>query len=332
MTQSESTFLQTWRTGLVVFLAMGLLGSNLIGLSAQDQPLPPKAPAKATPREWQWKTGDEVFQLVIVEKQSKFSVQGLPLESNIRYKLLSRLSMRVSPLDNSLTIKQKVETTKLEEADELSKSLLTTMLKDLTGKTLTIRVGTDGEIVSIEGVPEPMAQAVGNGLDFRGAILTSLIDRDGWKEMTRATLFTPQKPLAEGANWEETMSHSWGDLGSWRGQTLYESKGQSEGLSSIGYAHDLVYQPPMRAGQNNLPFKITNPAFRAKAAHGTLLFDAAKGRLSSMEENFQVVGQMTIEIAGQSLPLQLEETQHFELELLDKKPGPDARPVPGARK
>lgn len=324
MKQADSI---SWRAGMTFALALGLWGLNAISVVAQEQSLPQKAP-----RPWQWKTGEEVFQLITVDKNSKFSVQGLPLESKVRFKLLSRLSMRVSPLDHSLTIKQKIETTRLEEADELSRALLTTMLKDLTGRTITIRVGSDGEIASIEGVPEPMAQAVGNGLDFRGAVLTSLIDKDGWKELTKATLFTPQKPLAEGSSWEQPITHSWGDLGSWQGQTAYEYKGPSEGLDSIGYTHDLIYHPPAAGAGNNLPFRIASPAFRTKAAQGMLRFDGDKGRLSSMDENFQVQGQMMIEIAGQSLPMELEETQHFQLELLDKKPAPDNRNIPGARK
>lgn len=332
MKQADSLSWPAGRVGIILLLLLGLLGLKTPFLFAQEKALPPKVPPKPNPREWPWKTGEEVFQLITVEKNSKFSVQGLPLESKVRFKLLSRLSMRVSPLDHSLTIKQKIETTKLEEADELSKALLTTMLKDLTGKTITMRVGSDGEISSIEGVPEPMAQAVGNGLDFRGAVLTSLIDKDGWKELTRATLFTPQKPMTEGASWEQPITHSWGDLGSWQGQTAYEYNGPSETLHAIGYTHDLDYHPPVAAGRNNLPFKITNPMFRTKAAQGTLRFDADKGRLSSMEENFQVQGQMMLEIAGQSLPMQLEETQHFQLEILDKKPAPEPRPVPSDRK
>jgi hypothetical protein len=317
-------------TTIALSLILGGFGAIPERLMAQETPLPPKTAPQAQ-REWPWKTGEELFQLIAVQKHSKFSVQGLPLESKVRYRLLSRLAMRVSPLDDSLTIKQKVETTKLEEADELSKALLTTMLKDLTGKTITIRVGSNGEITSIEGIPKPMAPAVGNGLDFRGAILTSLIDEDGWKELTRATLFAPQRPLVESASWEESMTHSWGDLGSWQGQTMYEYKGTSENLHSIGYTHDLSYQPPRVGERNNLPFQIANPAFRTKAAQGTLRFDANKSRLSSMEENFQVEGRLMIEVAGQSLPLHLEETQRFQLEILDKKPGPDYRPMPAPK-
>lgn len=334
MKHAESIF-GRWGCGLTIFaLLFGLCLPHPANLCAQEPALPPKAPPQNAPRQWQWKTGDEVFQLVVVEKHSKFSVQGLPLESKVRYKLLSRLSMRVSPLDGSLTIKQKIETTRLDEADELSKGILTAMLKDLTGRTISIRVNADGEIASIEGLPEEAAgqAAVGNGLNVNTAVFTSLIDRDGWKELTRATLFTPQKPLAEGTSWEEAMSHSWGDLGSWQGQTTYEYKGPGEGLHAIGYTHDLIYHPPLAEGRNNLPFKISNPAFRTKAAHGTLRFDADKGRLSSMEENFHVQGRMMIDIAGQSLPMQLDETQDFQLELLDKKPAPDYRPMPAAKK
>ncbi len=138
------------------------LGSRAL---SQETPLPPKTSPEKSKREWHWKTDQAVYQLVTVAKVPKFQVQGLPFESKIRYKILSKLTMRISPFDNSLTINQRVETTKLEEADDLSKTVLTKLLKDLTGKTLTIRVDQSGEIVKIEGVPEPAAGMVSNGLD-----------------------------------------------------------------------------------------------------------------------------------------------------------------------
>ena len=299
----------------------------LIGAAAvfaQETASKSKTPAERPERKWHWKTGDEVFQLVTVSKKPTFKVQGLPFESKIRYKLLSRLTMRVSPFDNSLTIKQKVETTKLEEADELSEALLAKMLKDLTGKTITIRIDSQGDVTRIEGVPEPQAAAIGNNLDVRGVVLSSLIDRDGWKELAKATLFTPPEPLTKDAAWEEPVSHGWGPLGGWQGRSAYKSAEESEGLQTFSYVLHLRYQPPDRQ-DHTLPFKIADPMFRTKKAQGTLKFDLHKGRLSSMEETFHVAGQMTIQIAGQNLPLVLEEEQQFQLELFDKKPPPDQR-------
>lgn len=317
----------SWRRRLAVMIlgfAWGVMAGNLKIASAQENLSPPKSPAAKPQREWNWKTGDEVYQLLTVEKRPSFKVQGLPFESKIRFKILSKLTMRISPLDQSLTIKQKVETTKLEEADDLSKTLLTKMLQDLTGKTITIRLNAEGEVARIEGVPEPVAQAGMNGLDFRGALLSSLIDRDGWKELTLATIFTPPLPLTEGAKWRQPISHAWGALGSWRGQSAYQYQGLRENLATIGYAHDLTYQAPALA-DNTLPFKIAHPMFRVKEAQGTLRYDAGKGRLASMEEKFHVIGQMMIQVAGQNFPLQLEEIQNFHLELFDKKPAADKR-------
>lgn len=309
--------------GPVMVVASVVIGTFQFMLPAAFGQEPSSQPEKSA-RKWPWKTGDEVFQLIEVSKRPRFKVQGLPFESKIRYKLLSRLTMRVSPFDNSLTIKQKVETTKLEEADELSKVVLTKMLKELTGTTITIRIDSKGEIARIEGVPEPGAAEIGNGLDVRGMMLSSLIDRDGWKELAKATLFTPPRNLTKNASWDEPVSHSWGPLGSWQGRSTYKSEGEREGLKAIGYVLTLRYRPPDRQ-DNTLPFKITDPTFSTKTARGTLKFDPVKGRLSSLEETFHVEGQMMIQIAGQNLPLVLEEEQQFQLRLFDKKPPPDQR-------
>ena len=292
--------------------------------TAQEKSPEPKDSAKPQ-REWHWKTGDEVFQLVTVEKHSKFLVQGLPLEAKNRFKLLSRLTMRVSPFDHSLTITQKVETTKFEAADDLSKAILTKMLKDLTGKTITIRLGADGEVVRIEGVPEPQAATV-NGLDVRGVMLNSLIDEDGWKELTKATLFTPPSPLCENRDVERTADSQLGTIGGLERAIGLHIRRPERKLQSFTYKLNLRYLPPAAAeNQNTLPFKIADPRFRTKKAEGTLLYDPAKNRLSKMAETFHVAGQMQIQVAGQNLPLQLEESQEFQLELFDKRPPPEKR-------
>ncbi len=196
-------------SALCLVVLLGFVAGTSNGVLAQEKPGGIKSPAAKPQREWAWKTGDEMYQLITVEKHPAFKVQGLPFESKIRFKILSKLTMRVSPFDHSLTIKQKVVTTKLEEADDLSKTVFTKMLQDLTGKTISIRVNADGEVARVDGVPEPKAQAA-NGLDFSGAMLNSLIDRDGWKELTLATIFTPPEPLTKGAKWEQPISHAWG--------------------------------------------------------------------------------------------------------------------------
>ncbi len=313
----------------VVMAVCCTLGLGLVGMipSAAAQEKLPKPKESAKPkREWPWKTGDEVFQLVTVEKNSKFLVQGLAFETKNRFKLLSHLTMRVSPFDHSLTITQKVDTTRYETADDLSKAMFEKLLKDLTGKTITIRVGADGEVARIEGVPEPQAATV-NGLDVRGVMLNSLIDEDGWKELTKATLFAPPMMLAKDATWKEPLTHSWGPLGSWKGESIFRFDGERENLQSVPYKLILKYQPPAAAApnQNTLPFKIFAPRFRTKTAEGLLTYDPAKHRLSKMAETFHVVGQMQMQIAGQKIPLQLEESQEFELELFDERPPPEKR-------
>lgn len=312
----------------MVFIVVGMLWivegmGQSVGFCQTGIPSSKTSPKKPQ-RQWNWKTGDEVYQQIKVAKRPKFQVQGLLFESKIRYTLLSHLTMSVSPVDNSLTIQQRVDTTKLEEADDLSKVMLTKLLKELNGKTFTIQVGSDGEVKRIEGLPKPQAVAAINGLDFRGAMLNSLIDEDGWKELTKATLFTPQQTPTENGTWKEPMSHSWGGLGGWQGQSAYKIQIQRAHLQSIEYEHHLRYIPPP-PGQNNLPFKIISPMFRAKQAQGILLYDSAKGRLSTLEERFHVMGQMKIQLVGQNIPMMIEERQQFQLKLFDKKPASDKR-------
>ena len=148
-------------------------------------------------------------------------------------------------------------------------------------------------------------------------MLASLIDQDGWKEFARYSFFVPHKPLHPGARWETSMLHSWGSLGSWIGPVAFRYAGQQGGLQQIPYSFKLTYIPPKQDARGQ-PFPISGASFKHEESGGTIYFDANKQRVSRVEERFHVKGQMSIEVLGQNLPVDLDEEQSFEVRLLER--------------
>jgi hypothetical protein len=115
------------------------------------------------------------------------------------------------------------------------------------------------------------------------------------------------------------MSHGWGPLGSWSGKTVYAAAGKQAGRERIVYAHQVKYQPPDGASRG-LPFQVQKADFKPLTAEGAILFDADKGKVAAAEESFRVRGSLVVSVAGTEAAIEMDETQHFLLRILEQKP------------
>jgi len=149
--------------------------------------------------------------------------------------------------------------------------------------------------------------------------MVSIIDPDGWREIAELTFFRPQLPSEGRQTWEHPFAHSWGPLGSWSGKVVYSQLEPRDGLLRFSYAFALTHQPP-KAGGSSLPFQIVRTDFQHQKAGGAIAFDASRGRVVEVNEEFPVRGRLTVELLGQEVPVGLEETQHFRIRVLDRKP------------
>ena len=258
-----------------------------------------------------------LYQDVVVAQKSAFRVQGLDSRFDLRYSVLS--SLTINERDNGrLDVEQKIEAAKLLQADEATQAVFSNLLQKLTGTTFTMAFGPERELIRFEGAKDRLQAAGGPALG-QVTLLASLIDQDGWKEFARYSFFQPHKPLRPGARWEQSMTHSWGFLGCWTGQVSFRYAGQQGGLQRFPYAFKLAYVPP-KLEARGLLFPVSRASFKHGEAGGTIYFDPDKRRVSHVDERFHVKGQMSIEVLGQNLPVDLDEEQSFQVRLLERDP------------
>ncbi|MGO8753431.1 MAG: hypothetical protein ACLQNE_46435 [Thermoguttaceae bacterium] len=262
-------------------------------------------------------SGKLLYQELVVAQKSVCGVQGIDSRSDLRYSVLSSLALH-DRNNGGLDVEQKVEAAKLLQADAATQSLFSGLLQKLTGTTFTIGFNSEREITRFEGAKDRV-QAAGGPEVGQAILLASLIDRDGWKELARYSFFQPHKPLPAGTRWERSMTHSWGFLGSWMGQVSFRYAGQQDDLQRFPYAFHLAYVPPKADARNEL-LPVSGASFKHGEAGGTIYFDPGKQRVSRVEERFCVKGQMSIEVLGQNLPVELDEAQTFQVRLLERDP------------
>lgn len=265
---------------------------------------------------WKLKEGDAFYQELMVAQKPTFKVQGLAIASMLQYHIVSRFTVKKAHADGSLSVEQKIESAKLVLADDLTKPAVAGAIAKMPGTAYRIELSPTMDVTKLDG-------AVGNpkvgALDFGGAMglqMTSLIDRDGWKELAQSTFFQMDKPLKLKDRWSKPMTHNWGALGTWNGQIHYLYLGKQENFHKVGYALQLAYKSPT-AGAVGL-LNVNGATFQPPFAEGMLLFDAVKGKVVAAEERFRVRGVVNINLLGQNTPIEIDEDQYFMIRIHDK--------------
>ncbi len=266
---------------------------------------------------WKLKAEEVLFQELIVTQKPTYKVQGLQVAAFLQYRIVSRFTVKQRNDDGSLIVEQKIESAKLVQADELTKPSVEGALAAMPGTTYTLTLSPTMDVTKFEGGPgaaKVMQLAGGLGMQ-----MTSLIDRDGWKELDQSTFFQMNEPLKPNARWSKPLAHSWGSLGSWNGQTHYQYAGQEKDLHKITYGLQLAYKAP-KAGTAGL-MTVNSATFQPPVAGGVLLFDAAEGRVIGAEERFRVKGFININLLGQNTGVEIDEDQHFAIRIHDRIDG-----------
>lgn len=242
------------------------------------------------------------------------------MAQDLHYQILSELYVDEPDAQGVQMVEQAVIDTRLLRADELSQATFTNSLRELKGWRCRYKVHRQGEVTDLtvtkKGGRETVAVAP---MGAQGFLLTSVLDADGWREIAELTFFVPQSQETDSAPWTRRATHDFGPLGSWYGMTRYEPRAVKDGLRQIDFTHQLAYQPPAK-DVGGLPFTIVSATLKPDVAGGSIQLDEQKRRVVSAQEKFQVRGIINAELAGQSVPIELQESQSIQVRVFDRKP------------
>ncbi len=284
-----------------------------------EKKLPPLNVIESVKLVWKLREGEVFYQELGVTQKPTFKVAGLPIAMFVQYHVVSRFTVKKQNKDGSLVVEQKIESARLVQADELSKGSIALSLGQLAGTTYTLELSPKMDVTKFDGAkdnPQIKNLQIAGGV---GMQMSSLIDRDGWKELAQATFFqldlTPKANMA----WSKPMTHNWGSMGSWHGQIHYLYMGQQKDLHRITYGLKLAYKAPV-VGAGAGMMKLNGANFQPQQAGGELIFDSARGRVVLAQETFRVKGLLNANVLGQNTLVEIDEEQHFAIRIHDKLP------------
>jgi hypothetical protein len=262
-----------------------------------------------------------LYQEIDIRRAPKFSILGSVTVQDLEYQMLSELKATPPDAAGSRTVEQYVLETKLLKADELSRPMFAQSLAALRGWHFTYKLIKGGEIAEWKSTPPDGRRTVKvEPPGGAGFLMTSVMDEDGWKEMAKLSFQMPDTTSGS-EPWVRQMSHDFGALGSWYGETRFVRKGTSEGLLQVDYTHDMKYTPPEKGkAVADSPLVITAADFKAEVAGGSYFYNAQANRVERLQERFLVRGAIQTELLGQTVEVEVEEDQMITVRIADTNP------------
>ena len=250
------------------------------------------------------------------------SILGVVTGQEMRYQLLSELRVSDPDAEGIRTASQKILETRLVKADPLSQGTNEEALRKLKGWEFSYTLSSDGEVLKmIDGPADAPKAAKVEPAGGRGFRVSSIMDEAGWKELAQLSFYVPDEQASGNKLHLRQMTHDFGPLGSFTGETSFVRKGTQQGLMRIDYTHKLNYRGPAKdAPAGDLPFTIKGAELRPEMAGGSIWYDQKAKRVRQAEEQFRVSGVIAAEIAGMQLEVQVDEAQAIILKLTDVNP------------
>lgn len=263
---------------------------------------------------------ESFYQDIEVMRRPSFDVQGFKINQQIHYRIRSLFTVR-APDDNDIrTVTQEIRSTELVAADRLSQTVYPGSLAKLKGRKLRYKVNATGSVIQFSGYVDTrqnttVATPAAAGGMLAGAMVSDVIDEDGWRELVQLTLFRPEKVSKNGDVPSRRMRHDWGDLGEWYGETRFTQQRRRGKLQQISYVHQMRYNKPA-AEDSSGPFKIKDADFSTYRADGAIQYDTRAKQVTAVREQFTVSGTVDTELLGSPVTIGVREEQVITINVL----------------
>lgn len=268
--------------------------------------------------------GTETFyQQVEILRLPQFVLQGMFVNQQIRYRILSVFQLDPPDQRGHRSAVQTINEAALIEADPLSRAAFEQSLASMPGATFRYELDKLSNVVSMKNHRNntQSIEVENQPPRSQGFLVSTVIDEDGWKELAQLTLFQP--PMGRlSRSFSRPARHDWGALGSWYGKTDFVGSDAGRDRQRYDYKHLLEYRPPNPDDaevQGALPFTITRASFQTYEAFGEIYFDSNFQRVTFVREVFHAKGTIAANLLGTATDVVLDERQEFRIEVTPQR-------------
>lgn len=261
-----------------------------------------------------------LFQELDIQRMPQLGMLGTMTVQDLRYQILSQISVAPPDAEGNIACDQVVLQTKLVKSDDLSRAMFEDSLKKLPGWQFSYQLNNRRVITQWKaGPPDGRKVAEVKPVGGTGFLATSVMDDDGWKELAQLTFFVP-RPERGSKSWKQPMMHNFGPLGMWYGETTFTPQATRKDVQQIAFVHKMEYRPPEKDAGGELPFTIEKATLKPETAGGTIEFDVQANRVVAAQEGFLVRGALSVGLLGQAAEVEVQEQQVISLRVHERNP------------
>jgi hypothetical protein len=267
--------------------------------------------------EWKFTQGDKFYLENVTNLKQTIEVMGqkIPMDS-LNTTVSSFLVKKVAA--DEIVLEQKIESVKVKAGQGLGDPQAK-VAEQMAGSVFTITLNSKGEVTKVEGFDDLIKKLSQNNEEI-GKLLKSILTEDTMKQgIQEAFGFVPGKPVNKGDSWKRQMRLSMGPMGTFVVDMDYTYQGKAKDGEEVGVKGTYSYEAP-KGGAGGLPFKVTKGEFKTEEAKGTLIFDAATGRLVRHEFKAKLNGSMTISVGDQSAGMELKQETDTKIRVTKEMP------------
>jgi hypothetical protein len=286
--------------------------------------------------EWKYEKNKPFYQEMTTKTEQDMKVMGMTIKQEQNQTFYFSWTP-IEEKDKVWTIKQKIEGLKMEikigntpisydstKEGGGANNPLGDFFKVLVGAEFTLTVGPDMKVKEIKGKEEFLKKLVQTNQMMEN-LLRQILSDDALKQMADPAFgVIPGKEVKKGESWTKTSTLNMGPIGTYDSNLKYTYEGKDDkdkNLDKIKVETDLKYKAPTAAPAGGpLPFKIISADLKSKEATGSILFDAAKGRLANSKMNMKLEGKLSIDISGMTSEVELTQAQTTEVKTSDQNP------------
>lgn len=226
--------------------------------------------------------------------------------------------------DQGLVLEEQFESIALAVRDEVPANRFSTLLKDAKVK---VSLDPRMKITRIEGLDDLLKKLAGEDAEARKTVQSLFSEEMLRRTVEELVQFLPDGPVKPGATWNRESLEKIDPLGQSKRNVTYQFEGQDkiegtgENLEKITFNGTVSFTADKQPS-GSLPFQVLKADLKGDDLRGKIYFDAARGRLVSLESRLTLKGPLTIKVGE----ITVDAKSNQEITILTKVS--DQRPLP----
>ena len=266
--------------------------------------------------QWKFKEGDKFWLEEVAVSKQAVSVLGLAQKIDQKTTTISNFTFDKVTAD-SVSLTMKIENVEVNTEGGFG-GQFDKIMERTKGAVLNITMTPDGKVTKVDGFQALEKQLFGAD-DETAKLLKGLLKEEMFtKSVDQVFGFVPNKNVNKGETWTRESAVP-GPLGNFKSVSTYTYNGKGTGGEEIAVMQSMEYTVPK--GDFAGAFKVVRGDLKAENAKGSIIFDAEKGKLVSATFSVLTRGNLTVDVAGQELPLEMSVDTSTTTRVHDTNPG-----------